>query len=279
MRIGPSPKLAWLVLAAAALSAAAPAHGAELFVTGDLGISQLHGRGVGTNDIVAISNAGRSEDATPVWGGALGAVSPMNEVLPWKWRMPGFGVPYWPGHEIRFREGDEMGLPAWPVRLEVEHLRGRNADLTTPSFNPLDSYRSNIKNWTLMGKVRLDMPISAPVQAVYGRVPFLEPFSLYGGAGAGIAETELRVSTGLLIGKNDRQRFAWQANAGVGYDFNERVKLSIGWRYLDLGEAKTQLADQSLTNRGRYSVDLEAHEFTTSLTIWFWRLPPLLGDE
>ena len=53
----------------------------------------------------------------------------------------------------------------------------------------------------------------------------------------------------------------------------------MGWRYHDFGEAKTQLVDASFTNRGRYTVELTAHEFTTSLSIWFWRLPPLLGEE
>jgi hypothetical protein len=278
MRARPSPKLAWLALFAA-LSPAAPARSAELFVSGDLGISWVSGKGVGTNDIVAISNSGSSEDATTVYGGALGAVFPMNAALPWKMRMPGFGVPYWPGRELRFREGDEMSFPAWPVRLEVEHLRGRSAHLTTPSFNPFDAYRLDVKSWTLMGKLRVDLPISPPVQAVYGRVPFLEPFSLYGGAGAGIAETEFAVSTGLLAGSKTRQRFSWQADAGVGYELSDHVKLSVGWRYIDFGQAQTDLIDQSSTNRGRYSIDLAANEFTTSLTVWFWRLPPLLGQE
>jgi hypothetical protein len=41
--------------------ARSPARGVELFLSGDLGISFFDGRGVGTNDIVNISNSGRSE--------------------------------------------------------------------------------------------------------------------------------------------------------------------------------------------------------------------------
>src|SRR5262249_19662560 len=151
----------------------APARAADLFVTGDLGISRFTGHADATNDLVGITNHGSGHDDTPVWGGALGAVAPLSDALPWKWRMPGFGVPYWPGHEWRFREGDEMGSPSWPLRFEVEHLRGRDAEITTHSFNPLDSYRVDASAWTLMGKLRLDLPISAPMEAMFGRVPFL----------------------------------------------------------------------------------------------------------
>jgi Outer membrane protein beta-barrel domain len=264
---------------AASLGAVSSARSAELYLAGDLGISWFSGSGKGTNDIVAMTNSGTSEDATPVYGGALGVVFPLNAALPWPMRLPGFGVPYWPGREVRFEGGDDVRFPDWEVRAEVEHLRGRNADLVTPSFNPLDAYRSNAKSWTLMGKLRLDVPLRAPAHALFGRAPFLEPFSLYGGGGAGMSNTEFAVSTGLLVGSHETEQFSWQANAGIGYQLNEHVKLSIGWRYLDIGKVKTQLVDSTFTNRGRYSMNLDAHEFTASLSVWFWRLPPLLGTE
>ncbi len=263
---------------AAALAAVSPARGTELYLAGDLGISWYEGRGVGVNDVVPSRDVGTSDDSSPVYGGALGVQFPLNAALPWKMRMPGFGVPYWPGRELRFREGDEFQFPDWSVRAEVEHLRGRDAELTTPSFNPLDSYRSDVKSWTLMGNLRIDVPIHTPVRAMYGRVPFLEPFTLYMGGGAGLGNTELAVSTGVLAGNDEEQRFAWQALAGIGYDLNDHVKLSLGWRFVDLDSVKAQLVDQALINRGRYQIDPEAHEFTASLSVWFWRLPPLLGD-
>jgi hypothetical protein len=278
MRIRLYSKLA-PIAAAVGLIAAAPAPGTELYVSGDLGISWLSGDGVGTNDVVGLSNSGKSEDATPVYGGALGVMFPLNAALPWRMRLPGFGVPYWPGRELRFEGGDDVRFPEWVTRFEIEHLRGRDAELVTPSFNPLDAYRSNVESWSVMGKLRLDVPIRTPVRALLGRrAPILDPITLYGGAGAGIAETDLKVSTGLLVGGKERQKFSWQMLAGVGYQMNDHVQLSLGWRYLDFGEAKTQLFDSTVLNRGRYSIDLDAHEFTASLTIWFWRLPPLLGE-
>jgi opacity protein-like surface antigen len=279
MRILGCSPIAWLA-AIAALSAAGPVRGAELYLSGDLGISWVDGDGVGVNDVVGNATAGVSEDATPVYGGALGAQFPMNAALPWRMRLPGFGVPYWPGRELRFEGSDDVRFPDWTVRTEVEYLRGRDAELTTPSFTPLDAYRSDAESWTLMGKLRLDIPVRSPVRALFGyRAPFLEPVTVYGGAGAGTAETDLKVSTGLLAGTAQRQRFAWQALAGIGYQLNDRVQLSLGWRYLDFGESKTQLYDSAGVNRGRYSIDLDANEFTASLSVWFWRLPPLLGGE
>jgi len=258
-----------LSVAVAALCwAAGPARAADLYLAGDLGISWFGGEGAGTNNIVGVTNRGSGDDVTPVWGVALGTVFPLNAALPFRWRMPGFAG------------GEETQLPDWEVRTEVEHLRGRDAELATPSFNALDTYRVDAESWTVMGKLRLDVPLRTPVRAVLGRVPFLEPVSLYVGGGAGLGVSRMRVNTGVLFGKDtDRQEFAWQALAGVGYDLTERVKFSVGWRSLDLGQAKTRLLDSTNTDRGRYKIDLEAHEFTASLSVRFWRLPPLLGDD
>lgn len=264
MRKLPFAQLAWV--AVAALCWAGPARAADLYLAGDLGISWFGGEGTGTNDIVGVSNRGSGDDVTPVYGAALGTVFPLNAALPWRMRLPGFA--------------EEVQFPDWEMRTEIEHLRGRDAELATPSFNALDTYRVDANSWTVMGKLRLDVPLRTPVRAVLGRVPFFEPVSLYLGGGAGIGVSRMRVNTGVLTGKdNDRQNFAWQALAGLGYDLTERVKISFGWRYLDLGEAKTRLVDSTNTDRGRYKIDLEAHEFTVSLAVRFWQLPPLLGDD
>lgn len=271
------PRLAWIA-ALAALATAPAARAAELYLSGDLGISWTSIDGVGTNDIVGVSNSGSSEDSTPVYGGALGMMFPMNDVLPWRWNMPGFSVPYWPGRALRF-EGGETHFPDWEMRAEIEYLGGRDAELSTPSFNAIEPYRSDIESWSLMGKLRLDVPVRTPVRALLGRTPFLEPLSIYAGAGAGYAFTDLAVNTAVLFGGDKTEELAWQALAGIGYQLNDRVKLSLGWRYLDFGSAKAQLYDTAGINRGRYRIDLDAHEFTASLSVWFWRLPPLLGEE
>jgi hypothetical protein len=279
MRTSRFSLLAWIAVAAA-LSTAAPARGAQqLYLAGDLGISWLSAKGVGTNDIVAITNSGTSEDSTPLYGGELGVLFPMSDALPWRMRLPSFDVPYWPGHAWRFEGSDDVRFPGWQMRAAAEHTRGRNAQLTTPSFNPLDSYRSDVESWTLMGTLRLDIPIRAPIDALYGRVPFLEPFTFYMGGGAGMGDTDVAVSTGLLVGNKEVQQFAWEALAGFGYQLNDRMQLSVGYRYLNLGDFKTELVDSTFLDRGRYRLSVDAHEFNASLTVWFWQLPPLLGEE
>jgi opacity protein-like surface antigen len=277
MRSTPFRQLAWSA-AAAAIWAATPAPAAELYLAGELGIASLSGDGTGTNDLVGITNSGSSNDASPVYGGALGIVFPLNAALPWHMRIPGFAVPYWPGRQLRFHGGEDVRFPDWGVRVEVEYLRGRDVDLSTQSFNALEPYRSDVESWSVMGKLRMDVPVRAPLYAMVGRVPFLDPLTLYGGGGAGIGVTDLAVGTGVLSGSDHAQEFGWQAIAGIGYQMTDRVKWSIGWRFYDLGEVETRLIDAAFTDRGSYSIELQAHEFTTSLSLSFWRLP-FLGES
>jgi opacity protein-like surface antigen len=263
MRYAPISKLAWIA-AAAVCWTTGPARAADLYVAGDLGISWFGGEGTGTIDVVG-TNKGSNDDASPVFGAALGMVFPLNTMLPARMRFPGIT--------------EEKALPDWEVRTEVEYLTGRDAEIATPSFNALETYRVDAQSWTVMAKARLDVPLRTPVRAAFGRVPVLEPMSIYFGGGGGMAFSKVNVNTGVVTGKDDINRFAWQALAGFGYDITDRVKLSLGWRYLDLGSPHTRLVDSTGTDQGRYSIDLEAHEFTASLGVRFYQLPPLLGDD
>ena len=266
----------WILGLALLLPATAPA--AEVYVSGNIGISSLTGEGTGTNTFVSLTNSGSSNDTSPVYGGSLGLAFPLNEALPWRMNLPGFAVPYWPGRRLRFFGEEDWRFPEWPMRFEVEHLRGRDFDLSTDSFNALEPYRADVESWSVMGKLRMDLPIRTPVNAIFGRVPFLDPLTIYGAGGAGMAFTDLAASTSLLLGDDDAQEFAWQAGAGVGYQLNDRVSWSIGWRYYNLGDIDTQLTDTTFTPRGSYSLDLTAQEFTTSLSFAFWRFS-LFGED
>jgi hypothetical protein len=99
------------------------------------------------------------------------------------------------------------------------------------------------------------------------------------GGGAGIAENEFAVSTGLLVGDQTRQRFAWQVLAG-GRLRAERAHVALRGLALPRfrrGQDPARRLDAHQPRR--YSMDLDANEFTVSLAIWFYRLPPLLGEE
>jgi hypothetical protein len=208
---------------------------------------------------------------TPVYGAALGSVFPLNAALPWRTRL------------LRFAGGEEWQFPDWEVRTEIEYLRGRDAEIATPSFNALDTYRVDAESWTAMGKLRLDVPLRTPVRAVLGRVPFFEPASLYLGGGAGIGVSRMRVNTGVLTGKdNDRQNFAWQALAGIGYDLTRaREDLASAGANLGTREASTRLRRLHPTpDRGPLQERPRgARVHPCRSRSRFWQLPPLLGDD
>ena len=169
------------------------------------------------------------------------------------------------------------------MRFEIEYLRGRDAELATPSFNPLDAYRSDVEDVDGDGQAAARRAAAHAGRArCSGRVPFLEPLdALRAAAARASAFTDLAVSTGLAGRRTTtRSSFAWQALAGIGYQLNERVKLSLGWRYLDFGEAQ----DPALRRlRSPTAGAIRSTSRRTSSprrsSIWFWQLPPLLGEE
>lgn len=254
-----------------------PAGAAELYLSGDIGVSFGSGDGKGFIIPVGSIDKGSSEDASPVYGGSLGISFPLNQALPWRWRSPEVRIPYWPGRALEFG-GKDTGFPDWDTSFEVEYLGGRNYDLATRSFNAQDPYRSDVDSWSVMGKLRMDFPVRPLVQKIVGRVPFLDPLTIYVGGGAGLGVSELDASQASAFGSDDSQEFAWQGTAGVGYQLSDRVRWSAGWRYQDLGKPSTGLADVTNTPRGSYSIDLRTHEFSTTITIAFWRLPTLGKD-
>lgn len=248
---------AWL---SAALLAAAPAGAAELYGAGDLGISWLGVDASAANDLLGLTHEGEDTDETPVYGVALGVEFPLRQALPWQVRMP------------RWLGGEDVSFPDWSTRFEIEHLRRSDAELDTPGVNPQEPYRASVESWSVMSKLRLDLPVRRPVSWALGRVPFVDPLTVYLGTGIGLAVTDLDVSTGVIFGSKTIEDFTWQAFAGFGYALTERVRWSLGWRYHDLGRLKTTLVDTTGTARGRYAADVAGHEFTTSLSFSFYHL-------
>jgi len=259
-----------LVAGIASLLVASVAAGADFYLAGNIGVSALSLDGTGTNDFVGQRHPGRDTDSSPIYGASLGVAFPLDRALPWRSRMPGFELPYWPGRSIHVNEDGEIGFPEWPMRFEIEYQRGTDAELATPGVNPIEPYRVDVDSWSVMGKLRMDVPVRDAARALFGRVPILDPLAVYFGGGAGLAETELSASNAVIFGSDEEYRAGWQALAGIGYELNERVYWSAGWRYLDLGKSKTDLFDSAGIRRGSYSADLSAHEFTTQLASPSW---------
>jgi opacity protein-like surface antigen len=253
------------------------ARAADLYLTGDLGISKAQGSVSGFNSFANFAATGTGNDSSPVYGGALGMAFPLNGLVPLRMRVPSFAVPYWPGYELRFGGSEDFRMPAWETRVEIEGLSGRKFDFTTPGFTAQVPYRSSAESWSLMLKTRLDVPLNTPIQALFGRIPILEPLTIFAGVGLGASRNSLETSDTIVFGSSTNTAFAYQLTAGVGYALTERVHWSFGWRYLDLGSVRAGLSD-GLVPRGDFATDLSAHELTTTLRFNFYHLPFWQGE-
>lgn len=88
----------------------------------------------------------------------------------------------------------------------------------------------------------LDAKLSTGTLFANGYVDFGQfgAFRPYVGAGVGVAFHHLG-SVDLPIGSSsgNSTSFAWNAQAGVVFDLTDRLALDVGYRYVDLGKAKS----------------------------------------
>lgn len=242
------------------------AQAADLYVAGAL--LNSFNSATGTGDISLGTNPptplftidGKDKDSSPAFGGALGF---------------GFGI-----DELR---ADVRGfeMPHWKVRLELEGIFGREYDFRfdTESVGGgggggvNNTFFSEVDAWTVMSNVWLDVPVQRPISYFFGRVPILNPLSIYAGGGIGLARAEFQTTDNISEGSDKINRFSWQAGAGVGYQLNQWATLNLGYRYWDLGkiDAKVLFGDNTLT--GRQEVDLTSQEFVTNVRIAFYQAP------
>lgn len=222
----------------------------NLYFTADLGIAAASAESGGINVLADNSiNTGGDVDSSPRYGAALGIVWPLDRTIPW-----------------------EIGLPSWDTRFEFEVIGGRSYEFKTPgAFD----YHSEVTSWSMMSNLWLDVPIHGAVQWLFGRIPILEPLSINGGLGIGIAKTDMFVSDSESIGEAADTKFAWQAGIGIGYALTEQVSFTIGYRYFDLGTLSTALTSAGVPN-GSYSLDLKGNELSFALRVNFYALPGFL---
>lgn len=273
-------RIAVMVVTTACIASSGDA--GQLYVSGDVGFSAESSEGSGVNTFTdpERSVGGSASDSSPVFGGAVGYQVPLQRVLPVELSLPEVRLPYWPGRSVRLmKRRDEWRLPAWPVRFELEGRGGRDYELTTkPLFPTTLDYVSEVSSWSIMTNLWLDVPIARPIEAAFGRLPVLEPFTLHGGGGLGMASVDLETSDGIEgTGSATSYNFAYQFGAGLGYQLTERVSLGMSWRYLDLGEAEVDIQSLAGTDLGNFALDVTAHEFTSSVRIVFYSLP-FLGE-
>jgi opacity protein-like surface antigen len=232
----------------AALALAPEAGAGDFYLTGNLAISTGTGESGGETEFFA--NTGSDSDAAPAYGGAVGFGFELAEAIPRTWQMP---------------------MPGWGVRFEFEGMTGREYELLTKGG---DGYISEVTAWTFMPNLWIDVPLHAPIAWAFGRIPILEPLTLYTGAGFGLSTVDLDTTDNVSQGHREQFLFGWQAGIGLGYELTQRVTLTAGYRYADLGRAKVTLRiPPSEDPFGRFRMDLTAHEFNAGVRVNFYSIP------
>ena len=131
---------------------------------------------------------------------------------------------------------------------------------------PVDpTLHTSIKTYTMMFNGYYDLG------KVAGFVPYL-------GAGMGwayhkmgdISSTQDTTCGGCRQFGDEKLSFAWAVMAGVGYQISDRAILDIGYRYIDMGLARSMNVDSLYGFNPRLEInDQSAHEFKIGLRYHF----------
>jgi opacity protein-like surface antigen len=254
MRMSIRPRWGSLFAGLAALLLARSAAAGDFYLTGNLAISS--GAGTSGGETSFFLNRGSDQDAAPAYGGAVGFGFELAEAIPRTWQLP---------------------LPGWGVRFEFEGITGREYELLTeyePPSQAGDGYITEVTAWTFMPNLWIDVPLHQPIAWAFGRIPILEPLTLYGGAGLGLSTVDLDTTDNVSEGHREQFLFGWQAGIGLGYEITQRVTLTAGYRYVDLGNAKATLRTPPDEDPfGSFRMDLTAHEFNAGVRVNFYSIP------
>lgn len=254
---------------------AAPANATwQLYTSGDFGYSIAKGKVSGSADADASGDddffSGKDNDVSPLIGGSIGVEIPLFELTPW--RMP---------YDIR--------LPDWPVRIELEASGLRDYELETDGFfasgGASDPFNTDVKLWTFMQNVWLDIPLKGlyrPISATSGflfrqpRLPwlrrFLQPATMYAGLGIGFSHLDVDSSESNFEGSNKKYDFAYQFGTGLGYQLTDYVNLGVGYRFIKPSKIKLSLSDDA-DRPGDLESSNDIHEIRFSLRIRVFDLP------
>ena len=145
---------------------------------------------------------------------------------------PGLGQ-FVPGDESNTATGGSLALgyqlPSnW--RVEAEYTLPKNNEFTSGSTRfPTSFNHHQIRSQRLMVNAYKDFPLNAR-------------FSLYGMAGLGLARLESsgwQGNPGRQYISDTQSNLAYSVGFGVSYSPVQKLSIDLGWRYVDMGKAKS----------------------------------------
>lgn len=258
------------IAAVLALFTSAEAHATwKLYGSMDVGYSIGKGEVSGDGEFVLpFELSGSDKDVSPLLGGAIGIEVPLTELTPW--RLP-----------------DELYLPAWPFRFEIEAAGLREYDLATPALVDGEYFNTQVKTWSMMGNFWFDVPLGGlhrPLIATARLLKqrtyfpdtkrFLDAATWYVGFGVGLGSVEASTASPNFTGNDQKYNFAYQVGTGFGYQATKRINLSIGYRYYNPGDIDLELYQTGVDDPfGTMELSTNVHEVRFSVRVNLYDLP------
>jgi len=231
---------------------------AELYLNATFMQSLGRDNSSGQIEVLPVTVLGSDGDSSLGYGLGVGFGFDFEEVLPKTW--------------------DAWGTA---FRVEGEFVYGREYEFVSntedPAGQPLPRrFFNEVSAWTFMPvNLYIDVPLRKPMSKIFGRVPRLEPFDFSFGFGAGVSHVQVNAFDNTAHARDTVYKFAFQANGAFSYEINERTKIQLGYRYLDLGSTDAKLLfDGTTVDAGTVDLDLHSHEIVLAAR-WAFHQKPL----
>jgi hypothetical protein len=226
-----------------------PARAADIYFSGSIGNSVGQGEASTTTDFYTAG--GEDSDVSPNYGGTIGLAFAIDEAFP---TIKQYETPDW-----------------LVIRTEFDFMYGRDYQIVTDAPGAGDHFLNEFNAWTLMPNFSVEAPVREPISWLFGRIPILEPMSIYGNIGLGIAMYDFTASDNNSSSEDDGLNFAWQGGAGFSYTLTDTTTFVLGYRYVSMGDVEADV--EGIVNGGDYEFEMESHEVVAGLRINFYTAP------
>jgi opacity protein-like surface antigen len=229
---------AGLLAAVLAFAPSGVAKAAEIYISGDMRASYGSAEFDGYKSAVGVVS-GEDGDWTWVFAAALGIAQPLDS-----WKLRG------------------RSLDGWALRGEIEIDPWRKYEVSTSGPDPGSELAARINTRTLLANFWLDFPVHRKLSG-------------YAGFGIGVVGADISAVDrgGSSESDDDRKRtereFGFQVGAGLEYPVLDYLRVSLGYRYLDLSGFEQDLTYNSGASTGRIEVDMASHELLVGLRLSF----------